>query len=86
MNIVVLCGGLSTERNVSLTTGAKVQNALIEKGHHAIAADLFLGTELDGTVEEAFEKASVPAEIAKISETVPDLEAVKASRKGGVGI
>lgn len=84
MNIVVLCGGLSPERNVSLTTGAKVQNALVELGHHAIAADLFLGVELNCSVAEAFEKATCAAPINKISENVPDLEAVKASRGGDI--
>ncbi|MCH5188055.1 MAG: D-alanine--D-alanine ligase [Oscillospiraceae bacterium] len=80
MNIVVLCGGLSAERNVSLTTGAKVQNALVERGHHAIAADLFMGYELSGTVEEAFAAATVPMPVQRISEEVPDLEALKAQR------
>ncbi len=86
MNIVVLCGGLSPERNVSLTTGAKVQNALVERGHHAIMADLFMGMELDRTPEEAFAMATEPAEVAAIAEAVPDLEAVKQSRKGGTGL
>ena len=58
MNIVVLAGGLSTERNVSLTTGAKVQNALVQNGHHAILADVFMGYKLAGTVEEEFENAT----------------------------
>lgn len=84
MNIVVLCGGLSPERNVSLTTGARVQNALVELGHHAIAADLFLGLELDCSIPDAFAKADSPAPINKISEEVPDLEAVKASRSGNI--
>ncbi len=80
MNILVLCGGLSSERNVSLTTGAMVQNALVKLGHHAVTADLFMGLELSGTVEEAFEKAVQPVPVGKISEAVPDLDAVKASR------
>lgn len=82
MNIVVLAGGISSERNVSLTTGAKVQNALVENGHHAILADVFMGYKLSGSVEEEFEKAVTPAAVEKISETVPDIEAVKKSRGG----
>lgn len=84
MNILVLCGGLSSERNVSLTTGAKVQNALIERGHRAIAADLFMGYELEGTAAQAFEKATVPEPVQQISEEVPDLEALKAARGGDI--
>ena len=80
MNIVVLSGGLSTERNVSLTTGAKVQNALIKNGHHAILADVFMGYKLSGTVEEEFKNALSPVEVKKISEAVPDIEAVKRER------
>ena len=34
MKIVVLAGGLSTERDVSLVTGRCVYNALRENGHH----------------------------------------------------
>lgn len=86
MNIVVLAGGISSERNVSLTTGAKVQNALVENGHHAILADVFMGYKLSGSVEEEFEKAVTPAAVEKISETVPDIEAVKKSRGGDPGV
>ena len=80
MNIVVLAGGLSTERNVSLTTGAKVQNALVKNGHHAILADVFMGYKLAGTVEDEFKNATKGAHIEKISEVVPDIEAVKKAR------
>ncbi len=80
MNIVVLSGGLSTERNVSLTTGAKVQNALIENGHHAILADVFMGYKLIGSIEEEFKNATNKVAIDKISEEVPDIEAIKKSR------
>ena len=33
MNIVVLMGGLSPERDVSLTSGSLIANALIRRGH-----------------------------------------------------
>ena len=45
MKIVVLAGGLSTERNVALVTGTGVCRALREKGHQAILVDMFLGLE-----------------------------------------
>lgn len=45
MNIVVLAGGVSTERDVSLITGTKVYEALKNKGHHVILVDLFMGLE-----------------------------------------
>ena len=45
MKIVVLCGGLSTERNISFLTGTKVCRALRTKGHQAVLVDLFMGLE-----------------------------------------
>ena len=43
MNIVVLAGGLSAERDVSFVTGKNVADALREKGHKAILLDVFMG-------------------------------------------
>ena len=45
MKIVVLAGGLSAERAVSLVTGCGVCRALRERGHRALLVDLFLGDE-----------------------------------------
>lgn len=42
MRIVVLAGGISTEREVSLVTGKGVCDALRENGHQAVLLDLFL--------------------------------------------
>ncbi len=43
MKIVVLAGGTSTERDVSLVTGSKVYEALLEKGHDVVLLDPFMG-------------------------------------------
>ena len=43
MNIVVLAGGLSTERDVSFKTGSMVAKALKENGHKVILLDVFMG-------------------------------------------
>ncbi|MGI6012166.1 MAG: D-alanine--D-alanine ligase family protein [Ruminococcus sp.] len=53
MKIVVLAGGISTEREVSIVSGSKVCQALREKGHDAILLDVFFGKE-DICPEEAF--------------------------------
>ncbi|MBR3646131.1 MAG: D-alanine--D-alanine ligase [Lachnospiraceae bacterium] len=45
MNIVVLCGGISTEREVSINTGSKVCEALRSKGHNAVMVDVYFGTD-----------------------------------------
>ena len=44
MRIVVLAGGLSMERNVSLSSGNKICRALRSLGHQAILVDMFIET------------------------------------------
>ena len=49
MKIVVLAGGTSTERTVSITSGTGICKALRQKGHQAILVDIFCGIEnVDG--------------------------------------
>ena len=43
MNIVVVAGGLSTERDVSLVSGLGIRDALRRKGHNVVLVDLFFG-------------------------------------------
>lgn len=45
MKIVVLAGGTSTERDVSIVSGTGICNALRQKGHQAILVDIFCGVE-----------------------------------------
>ena len=45
MRIVVLCGGVSTEREISIVSGTGVCKALRSKGHDAILLDVFFGDE-----------------------------------------
>ncbi len=81
MNIIVLAGGLSPERNVSLSTGTMVTEALRGLGHRAALVDLFFGLEgYDGALEEIF-GAPLSGEAKHISTVAPDLEQVRASRK-----
>ena len=48
MNIVVLSGGLSAERDVSLCTGSLAAQALIKKGHNAVLVDVIGDYEIQG--------------------------------------
>jgi len=48
----VLMGGLSSEREVSLESGAGVLAALRERGYHAVGIDWQEGTSLPGELEE----------------------------------
>ena len=86
MKIVVLAGGLSTERAVSLVTGSSVCRALRENGHRAILVDLFLGMEtLPSAPETLFDAPDGLCPDAKIEVTAPDIEAVMRSRKDQSG-
>ena len=83
MKIVVLAGGLSTERDVSFKSGDMVTKALRENGHQVIMLDVFMGysdkpEDLTGIFDRAEE---VSVKVEGISETAPDLEKVKAQRK-----
>ena len=46
MKIIVLAGGLSPERDVSLTSGAGICKTLLENGHQAYLLDLYLKMRL----------------------------------------
>lgn len=82
MKIVVLAGGLSSERNVSLATGTSVCRALRRKGHKAVLVDMFLGLEnFDGSPDEVFDAPDGLCSEALISTVAPNLDAVRASRK-----
>ena len=43
MNIVVLAGGNSTEREVSIASGQGICKALRERNHRAVMADPYFG-------------------------------------------
>lgn len=81
MKIVVLCGGISTEREVSLVTGREVCKALRSKGHQAILIDVFLGhkgIDVDKIFDEDF---SVDEELEYIKENSVNLEKLKKDRR-----
>lgn len=81
MKIVVMCGGLSMERDVSISSGTLICKALRSLGHKAVLVDMFFGLEdYDCKPAELFENLPELRE-AKIAEGEPDLDAVIASRK-----
>lgn len=84
MDIVVVAGGTSTERDVSLITGSRVAHALKRKGHRVILLDVFLGLN-PSIADEVFADPDADIfdgriegieEVGRIAETVPDLESV----------
>lgn len=81
MKVVVLAGGTSSERDVSLSSGRMIYQALKRRGHTAMLLDVYLGYE--GEWESVFEENIDWAEqVGKIGEKNPDITEIKALRKG----
>ena len=93
MKIVVLAGGISTEREVSLVSGTGVCRALRKNGHRAILVDLFLGLEevpadleadqVSATLEELAECLRTGRSPEERRENMLHTMACKAAIKGG---
>jgi len=82
MKVVVLAGGNSSERDVSLGSGKMIYQALVKKGHQVILLDVYLGYE--GNTEGIFTcKKDWAAQIGDIAEMNPDIEQIKALRTNG---
>ena len=84
MKIIVLAGGYSNERDVSLCSGASICKALRERGHQAYLLDAFMGLEYDSDrLEEVFDLPDGGLGIASgLQVKEPDLDALWASRPG----
>lgn len=82
MKIIVLAGGLCSERDVSLVSGAGICRTLLEKGHDAFLLDVFMGLPYEkDRLEEVFTLPDHGLHIAdRIRTEAPDLTAVRASR------
>lgn len=81
MKIVVLAGGISTEREVSLVSGTGVCRALRENGHRAVLVDLFLGLEqVPADLDTLFDAPDGLCADVHVRAQAPDLAAVRRSR------
>ena len=82
MKIIVLAGGLSPERDVSLISGAGICRTLRERGHRAFLLDVYFGYSCaPEDLEKVFDLPGGGLEIAEgIKTTTPDLEALRLSR------
>ena len=82
MNIAVLAGGYSPERDVSLTSGSLIANALIGEGHSVCLADVYLGIKDEDLNEKTpFNRELKP--VYKVEHNVPDLAALKEQSGNG---
>ena len=82
MKIVVLAGGISPERDVSLSSGTKIAQALRGSGHRCALVDMYLGLEdYPGLTGEELYAAPLPERWRQVGRVEPDLDAVRAGRK-----
>lgn len=82
MKIAVVCGGLSNERDVSITSGSCVARALREKGHKVVLVDLYYGYSGDYTdPAELFEREQEDFRYC-VAEETPDIEKMLADGDG----
>ena len=80
MKVVVLAGGLSTERDVSLVSGRGVYSSLKKRGYNVILLDAYLGYE--GDADTVFD-ADVDwiSKVCPITGEAPDLDRIREMRK-----
>ena len=82
MRIVVLAGGTSTERDVSISSGLLVASALRKKGHLVVLLDVFTGYEKDILdVDELFKQNYSFTDTAKVGETISDIDEIRENRR-----
>ncbi|MCC8065720.1 MAG: D-alanine--D-alanine ligase, partial [Clostridiales bacterium] len=79
MNILVLAGGYSPERNVSLSSGAMIAGALRKKGHQVAIIDSYIGVSDEDCDFYRLSKKEICEDWKNISAVVPDLRALKAA-------
>ncbi|HET7622920.1 MAG TPA: D-alanine--D-alanine ligase [Gemmatimonadaceae bacterium] len=73
MNITVLMGGTSSERDVSLSSGLRIAEALRERGHEVAAFDPALGA-ISEAEEAAMRSAGVVGTVPPTPEALRELE------------
>lgn len=82
MKIIVLAGGYSPERDVSLSSGSLIANALSQNGHKILLLDVYMG--IDPLPKDPDTLFCASAEYTHtVTESVPDLNALKAASGNG---
>ncbi len=82
MNILVLAGGYSPERDVSLTSGSLIANALKREGEKVCLADVYLGID-ETELSRADLFNSNEGDVYRVERSIPNLRELK--EKSGNG-
>ncbi len=80
MKIVVLAGGISTERDVSLSSGAGIYKALKARGHQVVLIDVFLGCQGELPADIFTMEKDWAADIRGVAAEAGDISAILAMR------
>ena len=79
MKIAILAGGLSPERDVSLSSGALIAAALINRGHSIAFMDVYMDQQIKENPDDYF--TMVPPKIPSIASREPDLKKIAENRQ-----
>ncbi|MCR8968476.1 D-alanine--D-alanine ligase [Facklamia sp. 7083-14-GEN3] len=82
MDIVVLAGGLSDERDVSLASASKISNALIKNKHRVLLLDLYLGMKDVKNFEEAYNLYGKTEYSYQVPKKAPNIKQLIAENQG----
>ena len=85
MKIVVLAGGTSTEREISIVSGTGICKALRQKGHQAVLVDIFCGDERVDWKNPFPQEYDVDAASAYMSSFNTEIENMKKARRSFFG-
>lgn len=88
VNIVVLCGGLSNERDVSLSTGTGAAQALRRRGHNVVLLDLYFGYSeqyCDPLELFTLENSISDAQIGELSPNIKDIREMRSNPECLIG-
>ncbi len=81
LKIVVLAGGISPERDVSLSSGSLIAAALRRRGHKVLMLDVFLGMHWDGKNADALFEQTEEASFT-VGRELPNLKELCAAKGG----
>ena len=85
MKIVVLAGGTSTERDISIMSGTGICKALRQKGHQAVLVDIFCGIENVDWADPFPKEYDVDQAVEYLKSFNPQIDAMKAVRRSFFG-
>lgn len=83
MKVVVLSGGLSPERDVSLASGSLIANSLIKSGYEVMLLDLYLGINNKDLEPKYRTNKSNELYSYTVSDQEPDLEKLRQESNNG---